>query len=66
MARLPKTEGVDPTATMTTLSVRMPTAHKDELAEMAKEKRMETGALVQTADLIREAISEYLKAHRKA
>lgn len=64
MGRLPDPTAIDPTATMATVTVRMPAAHKEELAALATRKRMQTGALVQMADLIREAIAEYLEQHR--
>jgi predicted transcriptional regulator len=61
MARLPDITGIDPVTTITTVTVRIPQAHKNALAALATRKRMETGALVHTSDLIREALAQYLE-----
>lgn len=65
MARLPDRSTLDPTTKMATVTCRMPAAHKEALAELAMRKRMQTGALVQMADLIREAVAEYLERHQE-
>lgn len=61
MARLPDITAIDPVTTTTTVTVRISQAHKDALTALAVRKRMETGALVHTSDLIREALAQYLQ-----
>ena len=63
MGRLPDTSNIEPAETLATVTVRLPTKHKLALADLARRKRMDTGAIVQTSDLIREAIAAYLLEH---
>lgn len=45
------------------LSLRVPIATRDALEELARQRRMATGANCTTADLCREALDAFLIAH---
>jgi hypothetical protein len=45
------------------LSLRIPSATRDALEELARQRRMTTGANCTTADLCREALDEFLRSH---
>ena len=46
------------------ITARIPPAHLEELNELARQHRRETGEDLRLADQVREAISEYLKNRR--
>lgn len=46
------------------ITARIPPAHLEELRELARQYRLETGEDIRLADQVREAISEYLEKRR--
>lgn len=65
MPRLPDVGATEPAPKVVTVTVRMPQTQKEALEDLAMQKRMKTGALVHTSDLIREAVSQYLERETK-
>lgn len=45
-----------------TINARIPASMRDELEEVARKRRMETGDAVRIADLVREALGSYLES----
>lgn len=45
-----------------TVNARIPASMRNELEEVARKRRMETGDAVRIADLVREAIASYLES----
>lgn len=46
------------------LSVRVPTETREALDEIARKRRMMAGEEVRLADLVREALDDYVTKHR--
>lgn len=46
------------------ITARIPPTHLEELNELAREHRRETGEDIRLADQVRDAISEYLEKRR--
>ncbi len=65
MPRLPDVSATEPAPKVVTVTVRMPQTQKEALEGLATQKRMQTGALVHTSDLVREAVSQYLERETK-
>ncbi len=49
---------------MTHISVRIPTQTREALDDMARKRRMDTGEEIRLADLVRDALDEYIKRHK--
>lgn len=49
---------------MTHISARIPQELRQQLDEIARQRRMDTGDDVRLADLVRDALKEYVERHR--